>query len=178
MKLSKGSVMPNFTFDTPFEKGVSLYSKTDGKPTFVMFLRYYGCTVCQVDIHRLKENYGKFTEKGANVLVVLQSKPELVASEITKDELPFDIICDPTEALYKEFEILPAKSKLGMASFGLMKKMKEAKTLGFEHGAYEGDEQQLPALFLIDGSGNVAYAHYAKNLTDMPTHDEMLAMVP
>jgi Peroxiredoxin len=178
MKLQKGSIIQDFTFDTPFEKGVSLYAKTEGKPTFLMFLRYYGCTVCQVDMHHLQAKYKEFEEKGAKVLVVLQSKPELIAEQITKETFAFDIVCDPEQKLYKEFEIMPAKSKLGMVSTGLFSKMKEAKALGLEHGEYEGDEQQLPALFLLGNSGEIMYAHYAKNLTDMPTLDAMLNLVP
>ena len=177
MKLQKGDTIRNFTFDTPFENGVQLYTKTNGKPTFLMFLRYYGCTVCQVDMQRLKERYSAFEEKGANVFVVLQSVPDLIAEQITKETFPFGIICDPQQELYKELEIMPAKSKLAMASFGLVKKMREAKEMGLEHGEYEGDEQQLPALFLMGANGKVLYAHYAKNLTDMPSLDEMLSML-
>ena len=172
-----GDVLPDFTFDTPFEKGKTLYGAAGGEPVFLLFLRYYGCTVCQLDIRRLKEDYPRFLAKGAKVLVVLQSKPELIAEKQKPGDLPFDIICDPEQKLYRQLEIAPASSKMAMASLGLIKKMSEAKKEGLTHGEYEGDELQLPALFLLDGTGRVEYAHYAKNLTDMASHDEMLAML-
>ena len=84
MKLKIGDVLPDFTFDTPFEKGKSLYAAAEGKPVFLLFLRYYGCTVCQLDIRELKNDYARFTQKGAKVLVVLQSKPELIAEKYDK----------------------------------------------------------------------------------------------
>ena len=143
----------------------------------MLFLRYYGCTVCQLDIRELKNDYARFTQKGAKVLVVLQSKPELIAEKQGPDDLPFDIVCDPEQKLYHELEIAPAKSKMAMASLDLMKKINEAKKEGLVHGEYEGDELQLPALFLLNGEGKVLYSHYAKKLTDMPTHDEMLALL-
>ena len=177
MRVKVGDTLLDFTFDTPFEKDKTLYGAAAGKPVFLMFLRYYGCTVCQLDIRRLKADYDRFLAKGAKVLVVLQSKPELIAEKQGPADLPFDIVCDPEQKLYRQLEIAPAKSKMGMASLGLIKKMNEAKKEGLTHGEYEGDELQLPALFLLNGEGRVEYAHYAKNLTDMPSHDEMLAML-
>lgn len=175
-KLTAGQNMPDFTFHTAFEEGKTLYGELSGK-TFVWFLRYYGCTLCQVDLHALKTNYDKFTEKGARVIVVMQSAPSVIAAEIAQGDLPFEIVCDETMALYKRFEILPAKSKLGMASLAIVGKAKQAKELGFEHGAYEGDELQLPALFLLDREGKIEYAHYGKNVTDIPSIPEMLGML-
>ena len=175
--LEKGGTIPNFKFQTAYEQDIDLYERLKGKKTFLLFLRYYGCTVCQVDIHNLKTDYEKFAQRGAQVLVVLQSDPKLVEAEAPKGTLPFDIICDPEQTLYKQFEIKPAKSMLGLVSFSLPGKMGAAKKMGFEHGKYEGNEQQLPAVFLLDENGKVMYAHYAKNLTDMPSHDEMLSML-
>lgn len=45
------------------------------------------------------------------------------------------------------------------------------------HGVYEGNEQQLPAFFYVDGNGKVLVSHYAKTIVDMPSIDEMLAMI-
>lgn len=172
-KLHTGDKIPNFTFDTTFEKEKSFYDELTA-PTYLWFLRYYGCTVCQVDIYDLQQRYAEFVKKGAKVMIVLQSKQSVVADAFLPDQLPFDIICDPEMKLYQDFEILPAKSKLGLASTGLLTKLKRSKDLGFQHGEYEGNEQQLPALFLIDTDGTVRSAHYAKNITDIPSIDEML----
>ena len=177
MKLSKGSTMPDFMYNTAFESGKSLYDTIDGKPTFLLFLRYLGCTTCQLDLHQLKNEYHRFAEKGAQVLVVLQSKPEVIAAEIQKGDLPFAIICDPEQLLYKKLEINVAKNKLAMASVGTIKKINAAKKAGFTHGAYEGEELQLPAVFLLGDHGRVEYARYATNLADMPSYDEMLALL-
>lgn len=169
--------MPDFTYDTAFETGKQFYETIDRKPTFILFLRYLGCTTCQLDIQQLKNEYHRFVEKGAQVLVVLQSKPEVIAADIQKDDLPFEIICDPGQLLYKQFEINVAKNKLGMASMGTIKKINAAKKAGFTHGAYEGEELQLPAVFLLSDHGKVEYAKYATHLADMPNHDEMLALL-
>jgi hypothetical protein len=42
---------------------------------------------------------------------------------------------------------------------------------------YEGNEQQLPALFIIDEQGTVTCAHYAQNIMDMPLIDDVLKLL-
>ena len=79
--------------------------------------------------------------------------------------MPFEIICDPQMALYRRFDIQPAKSKLGLAGKQVLYKLASAEKLGLKHGLYEGDELQLPAAFIIDSEMQVLYAHYGKNLS-------------
>lgn len=75
-RLTVGEVMPNFTYDTPFATGLTLSDTVQKTPkTALLFLRYYGCTLCQYDIHQLAENYHQITDVGGQVIVVLQSDP-------------------------------------------------------------------------------------------------------
>lgn len=75
-RLTVGEVMPNFIYDTPFATGLTLSDTVQKTPkTALLFLRYYGCTLCQYDIHQLAENYHQITDVGGQVIVVLQSDP-------------------------------------------------------------------------------------------------------
>lgn len=181
MKLTKGIKMPDFTYLSPYAEGEQSFEAfANGKKTFVVFLRYYGCTVCRLDLHLYAQRMKEFADKDCQLMVVLQSDPNLVKDEAPVGTFPFEIACDPTQAVYKKFDIEPAKSMLAMIGGGLfkaVKKMKAAKAFGFEHGEYEGNEQQLPAMVLVNENGIITYSHYAKNLVDMPGIDEMLAMV-
>lgn len=179
MKLIKGNPMTDFEYLSPYAEGTQKFADfAQGKKTFVVFLRYYGCTVCRLDLHMFAQRMAEFTAKDAQLMVVLQSDPNLVKEEAPLGTFPFEIACDPAQDVYKKFEIEPAKSMLAMIGGGLfkaLKKMKAAKAEGFEHGEYEGNEQQLPAMVLVDENGTIAFSHYAKNLVDMPSIDEMLA---
>lgn len=177
MKLTTGSTIPNFTYETPWQQGKNLYDTVGQQKTFLLFLRDYGCTICQLDMRNLKAQYDSILKKGGKALVVLQSKPEGIAKQVEENYYPFEIICDPEQTLYKQFEITPAKSKLGLASIGTIQKMNQAKKEGLVHGEYEGEELQLPAAFLIGPGGKVLYARYAKNLADMPLPADMAAML-
>lgn len=179
MKMTSGRQMPDFKYLSPYKEGEQSFADfARGKKTYVVFLRYYGCTVCRLDLHIYAQRFKEFSDKGVQLAVVLQSDPALVKSEAPEGTFPFEIMCDPSMDVYKQLEILPAKSKLALAGGGFLKtvkKMNAAKSFGFEHGRYEGDELQLPAVALISREGVIEYAHYAKNLSDMPTAEEMLA---
>ena len=108
-KLEKGMKMPNFKLDTVFGteivKDVTFEQLVNGKPTFFWFQRYIGCPPCRMDVHLLSVAHPEFVEKGANIVVVMQSKPEIVLRDMNGQTLPFHLVCDPTESLYKELEI-------------------------------------------------------------------------
>lgn len=174
-RLTTGGVMPEFTFVTPFETGRSL-SETVGRvqgKTALVFLRYYGCTLCQYDIHQFAQAKEAIGATGGQMLVVLQSDPALLAGQLKREDLPFDIICDPDQTLYKQFEIKPAESKLKLADPGTVLKIGKAKAAGFEHGANEGDELQLPAVFVLDSARQITYAHYGVSAGDVPSPEQL-----
>ena len=173
-KLEVGEVMPNFSFNTPFEQGVTLEENVKkASKTAIVFLRYYGCTLCQMDIHEFAKQYQKIVEQGGQLFIVLQSTPELLRSQIKKEDLPFEIICDPNQELYKSFGIKPAEDMMSMVDGKAYAKVTEATKLGYTHGEYEGNERQLPATFLLDRECTLLYAHYGKTIADIPSIEEI-----
>jgi len=179
-KLKAGDKMPNLTFDTAHETGKTVLESLRGKKTVFWVLRYIGCTVCRYDVHLIAGRYQEFLDKNAQVFVVMQSDRAHIQKDLADVQLPFDIICDPTMAIYKTLAIDPAGSMeelLGDSRARLQEKGAAARACGFAHGDYEGDEQQLPAMFIVEPDGTVAYAHYAKNIMDMPVVDEVLALL-
>ena len=153
-RLTAGDVMPDFSFDTPFTSGLTLADTVrQADKTILLFLRYYGSLI---------------TAAGGQALVVLQSDPAGLAAQLQPDSLPFAILCDPDAALYKNFGIQPAASKVEMIDASTLAKIAKAKASGYKHGAYEGEELQLPAAFILEHDRHVLYAHYGKNAGDTP----------
>jgi peroxiredoxin len=112
----------------------------------------------------------------------MQSDAQHVQNDLAKTDthLPFKIITDPEMKIYDLLSIEPAESMEKLAEGvgeALREKAKLARKAGFSHGDYEGNEQQLPALFIVNEDGTAAYAHYAKNIMDMPSIDEVLEML-
>lgn len=177
-KLSVGQKMPDFTFVTPYETGRTLAGEAArGGKTAVVFLRYYGCTMCQYDIREFAANYDRLSAAGGRLLVVLQSDPAKLAEKIPRDALPFDIICDPEQELYRAFEIRPAACKEEMRGPNLAEKFDKVRASGLQHGEYEGEELQLPAAFVVRPDLELTYAHYARTIDDMPDVEELVSLL-
>lgn len=173
-----GDQMPDFTFNTPFESGCTLGKIVQQAPkTALLFLRYYGCTLCQLDIRQLTKHYEEICAGGGQFFVVLQSEPETISSQIKKGDLPFEIICDPQQELYQKLEIEAAESMAAMADVKAMVKLAKAAACGIKHGKYEGNEQQLPAAFVMDRERNLSYVRYARTLSDMPDVEELKSLL-
>ena len=81
-RLTVGGKMPNFTFVTPFEVDRTMAEtarRIQGK-TSVLFLRYFGCTLCQYDMQQFAAEYDTIKDAGGQLLVVLQSDPVILAA--------------------------------------------------------------------------------------------------
>ena len=178
-KLEIGQIMPDFEYVTPFSAGHTLAETAAKAPkTALVFLRYWGCPLCQYDIHLLAQAHADITAGGGRLFVVLQSDPKALAEKLGKEEaLPFSIICDPDQKLYRQFGIAPAASMAKMADLKMVGRILKATKLGFRHGAYEGNEQQLPAAFVIDRERKILYAHYAASVSDMPDAAELARLL-
>lgn len=180
-KYQVGDKMPQFVFDTAYQTQVKIDDVLEGKTVFWV-LRYIGCTVCRYDVHLIQERYQEFKDKNAKVLVVMQSDQQHIQNDLKDIQLPFDIICDPEMKIYNELSIEPASSMQelggGADNIALLKeKGAKAAACGFSHGDYEGNEQQLPAMFIVDEDRTINYVHYAKNIMDMPTIDDVLKLL-
>jgi peroxiredoxin len=179
-RLTKGNKMPDFTVNTANRKNIRISEIADGKPSMMIVLRYIGCPLCRLDVHMLNERYDEFINKGVTVFFVMQSKPESIRRDLKDSPVPFEIVCDDKLEIYKTLCIDPAKTKeelLGDGAAKLAERKEKIEKLGIVHGENEGIEEQLPAFFYLDKDLNVKYSHYAENIVDMPTIDDMLAMI-
>ena len=174
MKLKVGDSMPQFKYSTAYDCNLDYLDETSGKKAALFFLRYYGCTVCQLDLVEIEEHSDEFIKNGIDLKVVLQSDPGKMSENLMKNPLSYDIICDPDMELYNRFEINPAKSKFKLISCNAIKNVARAQKAGLKHGEYEGEEMQLPAVFAMDESGKIIYSKYAKDLADIPSAEELL----
>ena len=74
MKLTKGAKMPDFEYLSPYAEGTKTFSEySNGKKTYVVFLRYFGCTVCRLDLHLYAQRMAEFAAKDCKLMVVLQT---------------------------------------------------------------------------------------------------------
>lgn len=178
-KLNVGDRVPEIVYETPFEKGVSLDDKVSGsKKTALIFLRYYGCPLCQYDMLQFAKKYSEIKQMSCELIVALQSDPIQLAEQLKGEHtFPYDVLCDPKQELYKQFDIDVAKSMAAMAGPSTMMKIAKVKLAGIEHGTNEGEELQLPAVFIMDQKRVLTYVRYGKKVDDIPTPEELVQLL-
>ena len=178
-KYQPGDFFPNLTIKTAFHEDRKVSDILHGKTIFWV-LRYIGCPVCRLDVTLIAQRYQEFVQKGAQVFVIMQSDKEHLQNSMGPTDLPFEIVCDSDQSFYDALMIRPAASMDALA--GAMADRLQAKgaladQYGFTHGDYEGNELQLPALFIVEETRKILYTHYATELADMPDIDEVLDLL-
>ena len=173
-KLMLGNKAPDFKFKTPWDDEVNFYYAVGNNPAVLIFLRYYGCPVCRMEMAKIKQEIDLVRKKGGIVFVVLQSAPETIDALIKKDDFPFTIICDPQGKVFQLYGVEAGGFIKYLHPAGLIAAIKAASQ-GFMHGKFEGKETQLPAAFAMTADKVIKYAHYGENISDIPSLEKIVA---
>jgi len=157
VRVSIGDYAPGFTLESVNMGTVSL-SSYKGERVVIIFSRYFGCPVCQLDFDEVLEYKDRIGEY-AEIIYLTQSNPESALSYIKDYEVDFPVVPvskDGDYGVYREY---------GVGNFGIgttieiLRRASKARKMGKVHGAYEGLETQSPADFVVDGEGRVIWAH-------------------
>jgi peroxiredoxin len=124
---------------------------------------------------RVRDEYERFTSAGGQVAVVTMGQPEQARKFREYYKLPFVLLSDPEQAAYRAFHV-PRGGILSVAGPGMWGAGAQSF---FKHGAGQiiGDPYQLPGSFVIDRAGKIAFAHRGKTSADVPTNDELVAVL-
>lgn len=162
-----GDKAPNFQFETPWKSSQDFSEALQQQDAVLVFLRYHGCPVCQMEMANLKRDIALFNQKGARVFVFLQSSTDTLQPLLKEEEWPFDIVCDPDGEIFQRYAVEPGGILKYLNPAGLVGVIK-ATGKGYMHKKFEGKETQLPAAFIVKSDQRIAYAYYGKNISDVP----------
>ncbi len=142
----------------------------------LVFTRYAGCPICQLETARLGRSAAAFAAKGARLLIVTRSATGNLGTlaELAAGAM---VVSDPGGDIYRLYGV-KAGNLLQYAAPAVLARAKEAGAAGFVHGPREGEERQLPAAFVIGPDGLVAWARYGRHIADAASPEELLAHLP
>ncbi|WP_294853806.1 redoxin domain-containing protein [uncultured Oscillibacter sp.] len=169
--------MPNFSVLTGAGQTTLLSLVSRKRRTALVLLRYAGCRICQYDMLQISHAYENILISGGQVLIVLQSSLSSIQSLQAKQQYPFTIISDERGVLYRALGVESALSAEELSSPAGQDKLKQAVACGIVHGAYEGNELQLPAAFVLTPNLKILFAHYGSNAADTPSPLELAALM-
>lgn len=97
----------------------------------------------------MRERYGEFQERGAEVLAVAPDTLENARTYFQAHDIPFPCLPDPDRRVFRMYDVKSAMVSLG----------------------------QRPGLFVIDKEGVVRYAYLGWQQWEIPTVEETLAQI-
>ncbi|MFX0035470.1 MAG: peroxiredoxin-like family protein [Candidatus Hermodarchaeota archaeon] len=153
--LKEGSKAPLFKLDSYNAGKIDLAEIIGEHKIVLIFSRYFGCPICQLDLKELMQRKVEIEEKGAKLLYITQSGKSVATEYIKKEKIDFPVIPSSKDDLYSEYG-------LGLMTSEAIKqipaKIKDVRNYGIEHGEYEGWEKQGPGQFVIDEEGKIIHA--------------------
>jgi peroxiredoxin len=174
MKLLVGDKVKDFSFvDQKGQEHFFPQEFAEAKLALI-FLRHLGCPLCKMTLEDLQKNLDRFSAKNINTAVVVQSTPARVASYAEKENITFWLVSDLEKKLYQNFEVNPGGIKEFMAPAALRATVR-ATLKGHLHGAFEGNEFQVPASFLLGPDSKILYAYYGRDISDFGKVEDILA---
>ena len=161
-ELKEGDKAPLFKVDSYNAGAVDLAELIGKQKIVLLFSRYFGCPICQLDLKELMQRKTEIEEKGTKILYITQSGEKIAREYIEKEKLDFAVIPSSKDKLYAEYGLGLMTAEV-VAQIPL--KLKEIRKYGIEHGEYEGWEKQGPGQFVINTRGNII--HVKKSWLDI-----------
>lgn len=156
-RIGIGDLAPMFSLESVNMGTVSLKNFEDRR-VVIIFGRYFGCPVCQLDFDELL-NHREMIREYAELVYFTQSSPESARDYISEYEVDFPVISVTKEDDYQTYKDYDVGNMGPSTLFNIFKKAREAKKAGKIHGAYEGRETQSPADFVVDETGRIIWVN-------------------
>ncbi|GCE29148.1 alkyl hydroperoxide reductase [Dictyobacter alpinus] len=167
MKLEIGVVAPPFEVDDIFGGHIDLRAYK-GKSVLLSFLRNGGCAMCNLRVHQLIMRYPEFHARGLEMLAVFESPVTSIKQYVvSKQDVPFPIIADPSAALYDLYgvEVSQEKTQASVARVDtpeMQQRIQAAASIGYQLMHEEGANfNRIPADFLIGPDQHIQLAFYS-----------------
>jgi len=156
-RIGIGDLAPEFSLESVNMGTVSL-KDYEGKRLVIIFGRYFGCPVCQLDFDELLK-HREMIKEYAELVYFTQSSLESARGYISEYMVDFPVIPVSKEEDYKIYRDYDVGNMGPSTLFNIFKRAREAKKAGKLHGAYEGRETQSPADFVVDEEGRIIWAN-------------------
>ncbi|MBV1871559.1 MAG: AhpC/TSA family protein [Gammaproteobacteria bacterium] len=167
------TLAPDFSATLVNGEAAQLTEMIKTQSVCVIFLRFLGCPLTRLRLAELEKEIEKYEINELKLIVVFESTVARTEKYMTRKGLTMDIIVDEQRKLYDLFDVQPGGLKT-MLNPNMLKKAGEATIKGHMHGAFEGNELQLPAAFIINKEQKFSYVNYGEHPADAVATDSIL----
>ncbi len=146
----------------------SFYAKG---PILLAFYRGGWCPYCSFENHALATAYPEYQKRGVTPVTVSVDKPDAEAKTKATYAIPFPVLSDSDATMIEAFHVVNHVDDSTLAKM---------KGFGVDLENYSGKthhEIAIPALFLIDRTGLVRWAHSDPDIKVRPSTAQILAAI-
>lgn len=144
--------------------------RADG-PVVLVFYRGGWCPYCNLELRTYQQILPQLKAAGATLVAITPETPDNSLSTSEKNELEFEVLTDHAAAYAKEIGI----------AFSLPEDLRELYTsFGADLNQFNGDglwDLPIPATFVIDTDGKIAFAHVDVDYTTRANTEDVLSAV-
>lgn len=163
VSLLPGAKLPPFKGEDWQGNPVNSSDYAGHKLWFALY-RYASCPLCNLRIHEIMQRWPEFAAKGLNKVAVFQSDGETMARYVAGQDVPFTLIADPDEKLYRQFG--SGHSWPGYLHPANLITLGKAACKGFGLGQMDGTKSRLPMDILVNADGTIHTIYRAKKIGD------------
>lgn len=138
-----GKHAPAFVLPDPVTRNSVALESFAGRDVLLLFLRGTWCPFCIQQLEVLKDNFEKLRSANVAVVAVTCQSQITVQLYLKAAPLPFPLLCDGSRAVAKQYG----------THYWL---------------SHEGFNLSHPALFILDKTRTVTFAHVGSGMADLP----------
>lgn len=172
--LKNGENAPTFVTKDVLGNKVHLKKMLKNSNVLLTFLRPAWCPICNARTHELIESYEEMKKQGYEIIAVYPSTSEELKGYVKDLNIPFTVIADPEEELYRLYKVERSKDKFErtLKEEKALKAIDRGKKLYEKHGNDYGglqnvEEPIIPADFVLNkGEQKIQTAYYGAYIGD------------
>jgi peroxiredoxin len=171
MGVAVGGLAPAATLRGIDGHQVALADLVKRGSVLVVFYRGGWCPYCNFEIHELAAAFPEYQRRGVTPVAISVDRIEEAAKTQKTYEIPFPVLSDPDLAAHRAFRVV---HEAGAAEVGAL------KTFGIDIESASGRDHHafaIPAIFLVDPTGTVRWAHADPDYKVRPHTPQVLAAI-
>lgn len=163
-----GSTAPSAMMRTPDDQPVSMRDVYRLKPTVLVFYRGGWCPYCTKHLQELGQVEQQLRQMGFQIVAVSPDRPAAMRETTGDTPLNYTLLSDADAELAQAFGLAFRVDSDTVARY---------REYGIDLEAASGHDHHIlpvPAVYLVDRSGTIRYAHWDADYKQRPRGDEII----
>ncbi len=159
---------PEFTAKDQNGKVISLEDALKNGKVVLIFYRGQWCPYCNKQLKGMEDSLSFITAKGASVLAITPEQPAMVGKTIEKTKATYSILSDDHLKIMKAYDVAYSLDAATVEKY---------KGYGIDFSSANGNNGAnlpVPAVYIIDTNGNIAYRHFDTDYTKRASIQEIV----